>query len=122
MAEPQEVATPDNITPTTEQDERSLSEDSTSPNEVETLPTRGRQSSKPARPALGTRKSSGTIIIPRDSPTVEVHEQYDANDARAMSPRRSGDDIEKMGNDARQALEEYVCPPHPCLFSPQRHT
>ena len=60
-----------------------------------------------ARPTLGSRKSSGTIIIPRDSPTVEAKdEHYDADDARAMSPRRSSDEIEKMGDDARHALEE----------------
>lgn len=59
------------------------------------------------RPTLGTRKSSGTIIIPRDSPTVEVKdEHYDEGDARAMSPRRSSEELDRMGQDARQALEE----------------
>jgi hypothetical protein len=61
------------------------------------------------RPRLGSRKSSGTIIIPRDSPNVEMkeeEEEYDDGDARTMSPRRSSEEIEKMGQDARQALIE----------------
>ena len=62
---------------------------------------------KLARPRLGSRKSSGTIIIPRDSVQVELkEEEYDDGDARTMSPRRSSEEIEKMGQDARQALME----------------
>ncbi|CAI6339701.1 unnamed protein product [Periconia digitata] len=60
---------------------------------------------KLGRPRLGSRKSSGTIIIPRDSPQVELkEEEYDDGDARTMSPRRSSEEIEKMGQEARQAL------------------
>lgn len=59
------------------------------------------------RPRLGSRKSSGTIIVPRDSPNIEMkEEEYDDGDARTMSPRRSSEEIEKMGQDARQALIE----------------
>ncbi|KAL5119700.1 hypothetical protein ACEQ8H_002306 [Pleosporales sp. CAS-2024a] len=61
------------------------------------------------RPSLGSRKSSGTIIIPRDSPNIELKdEEYDDGDARTMSPRRSSEEIEKMGRDARQALIEQA--------------
>jgi len=61
------------------------------------------------RPRLGSRKSSGTIIIPRDSPNVELkEEEYDDGDARTMSPRRSSEEIEKMGQEARQALIEQA--------------
>lgn len=64
-------------------------------------------SNKLVRPRLGSRKSSGTIIIPRDSPQVELkEEEYDDGDARTMSPRRSSEEIEKMGQEARQALIE----------------
>jgi hypothetical protein len=64
-------------------------------------------SDKPQRPRLGSRKSSGTIIIPRDSEQVELkEEEYDDGDARTMSPRRSSEEIEKMGHEARQALIE----------------
>lgn len=59
------------------------------------------------RPRLGSRKSSGTIIIPRESEQVELkEEEYDDGDARTMSPRRSSEEIEKMGHEARQALIE----------------
>jgi hypothetical protein len=57
-----------------------------------------------ARPRLGSRKSSGTIIIPRDSQVEAEEEEYDEGDARTMSPRRSSEEIEKMGQEARQAL------------------
>lgn len=64
---------------------------------------------KPGRPRLGSRKSSGTIIIPRDSEQVELkEEEYDDGDARTMSPRRSSEEIEKMGTEARQALIEQA--------------
>lgn len=64
---------------------------------------------KLGRPRLGSRKSSGTIIIPRDSPQVELkEEEYDDGDARTMSPRRSSEEIEKMGQEARQALIEQA--------------
>lgn len=59
------------------------------------------------RPRIGSRKSSGSIIIPRDSANVELkEEEYEQGDARTMSPRRSSEEIEKMGQDARQALIE----------------
>ncbi|KAH7012405.1 hypothetical protein B0J12DRAFT_545583, partial [Macrophomina phaseolina] len=59
------------------------------------------------RPKLDRRRSSDTIIIPRDSPRVELGEEdevYDENDARAMSPRRTSEEVEKISQEARQAL------------------
>jgi hypothetical protein len=38
----------------------------------------------------------------------EEEEEYDDGDARTMSPRRSSEEIEKMGQDARQALIEQA--------------
>jgi len=73
------------------------------------------------RPRLGSRKSSGTIIVPRDSPHIEMkeeEEEYDDGDARTMSPRRSSEEIEKMGHDARQALIEYVCSSENAILQP----
>lgn len=65
--------------------------------------------SKPQRPNLHTRKSSGTIIVPRDDPNIEMeNEEYDEGDARAMSPRRSSEELDRMEDNARQALVEYV--------------
>lgn len=66
------------------------------------------------RPKLGTRKSSGTIIVPREHPRVELKEGdevFDEDDARAMSPRRSSQDLEKMSQDAREQLNQYVTSP-----------
>lgn len=61
------------------------------------------------RPRLVSRKSSGTIIVPREHPRVELQEGdeiFDEDDARAMSPRRSSQDLEKMSEDARAQLNE----------------
>jgi hypothetical protein len=60
---------------------------------------------------MTSRKSSGTIIVPREHPRVELQEGdevFDEDDARAMSPRRSSQDLEKMSQDAREHLNEYV--------------
>lgn len=61
------------------------------------------------RPKMSSRKSSGTIIVPREHPRVELKEGdevFDDDDARAMSPRRSSQDLEKMSQDARTQLNE----------------
>jgi hypothetical protein len=66
------------------------------------------------RPKLQSRKSSGTIIVPREHPRVELEpgdEVFDEDDARAMSPRRSSQDLEKMSQDARAQLNECVLYP-----------
>ncbi|OBT47646.1 hypothetical protein VE00_02910 [Pseudogymnoascus sp. WSF 3629] len=64
-----------------------------------------------ARPKIGTRKSSGTIIVPRDAPNVELkkgEEVFDEDDARAMSPRRNSEDLEKMSQEARAQLSQHA--------------
>lgn len=64
----------------------------------------------PTRPRLTSRKSSGTIIVPREHPHVELRmgdEVFDEDDARAMSPRRSTRDLEQMSADAREQLRQY---------------
>ncbi len=66
---------------------------------------------QPKRPRLHSRKSSGTIIVPREHPRVELKEGdevFDEDDARAMSPRRSSQDLEKISEDAKLQLNEYV--------------
>jgi len=60
---------------------------------------------------MTSRKSSGTIIVPREHPRVELKEgdeTFDADDARAMSPRRSSQDLEKMSQDARAQLSQHA--------------
>ncbi|KAH7012008.1 hypothetical protein B0J12DRAFT_529816, partial [Macrophomina phaseolina] len=62
-----------------------------------------------SRPKLGLRKSS--MIIPRDNPQVELgdeDEDYDENDARRMSPRRTSEEIEKISQEARETLIEQT--------------
>ncbi|RKF65971.1 putative bzip transcription factor [Erysiphe neolycopersici] len=64
-----------------------------------------------SRPQLATRKSSGTIIVPREHPHVELREgeeEFDEDDARAMSPRRNSRDIEKMSEEAREQLQQHA--------------
>jgi len=63
------------------------------------------------RPKMTSRKSSGTIIVPREHPRVELKEGdevFDEDDARAMSPRRSSQDLEKMSQEARAQLNEHA--------------
>lgn len=61
-----------------------------------------------SRPKLTSRKSSGTIIIPREADVTTPLRDYPPDDARAMSPRRSSSETEKLGNDARLSVQEYV--------------
>lgn len=49
--------------------------------------------------------------MPREHPHVELPEGseiFDEDDARAMSPRRSSQDLEKMSEDARAQLNEHA--------------
>ncbi|MCJ1483550.1 hypothetical protein MMC06_003718 [Schaereria dolodes] len=69
----------------------------------------GRPLSLPTRPKLGSRKSSGTIIVSRDHPQVELqHEEYPPEDARAMSPRRNSTETEKLGEEARISIQAHA--------------
>lgn len=71
--------------------------------------SRSRSNSRTLRPHIGARKSSGTMIIPADHPDVEIKEEsYPADDARAMSPRRSSADTERMVQEARQVAETHA--------------
>lgn len=61
------------------------------------------------RPKLGQRHSSSTIIVPRDAPNIELtDEEYGPGDARTMSPRRTSEEVDRLGENARQALLLYV--------------
>ncbi|KAL8721324.1 MAG: hypothetical protein Q9225_001984 [Loekoesia sp. 1 TL-2023] len=61
---------------------------------------------KLTRPKLTQRKSSGTIIIPRDAPTEAPPQEFPPDDARAMSPRRSSEETDKMLVNARLSIEK----------------
>jgi hypothetical protein len=65
----------------------------------------GPKKMKLQRPQLPTRKSSGTIIVHRDDPNIQlVDEDYGPEDARTMSPRRTSEEVDRLGENARQAL------------------
>lgn len=65
----------------------------------------------PTRPKLPSRQSSGPMIVPRDSSDVgPVESHYGPDDVRAMSPRRTSEDIEALGREAREELRRYVIP------------
>ncbi|KAL8808191.1 MAG: hypothetical protein Q9182_000255 [Xanthomendoza sp. 2 TL-2023] len=61
--------------------------------------------SKLARPPIVSRKSSGTNIIPREAPTEAPPKDFPPDDARAMSPRRSTEETDRMLNSARLSIE-----------------
>lgn len=60
----------------------------------------------PVRPRLPSRQSSGTIIVPRDSVNAgeSTDTWLDSRDVRTMSPRRTSEDIEALGREARDEL------------------
>lgn len=61
------------------------------------------------RPRIGSRKSSGTMIVNRDQPTVvDDADVYDEGDVRTMSPRRSSDELERLSDAARRDLVEQA--------------
>lgn len=64
---------------------------------------------RPVRPPLPSRKSSGPLVVPRDSSAVgPVEQSFGPDDVRAMSPRRTSEDIEALGREAREELKRYV--------------
>lgn len=63
----------------------------------------------PVRPRLPNRHSSGTIIVNRDSSQVgPIDRQFEPDDVRAMSPRRTSEDIENMGKEAREEMQRHA--------------
>ncbi|KAK1779486.1 hypothetical protein QBC45DRAFT_135358 [Copromyces sp. CBS 386.78] len=63
----------------------------------------------PIRPRLPSRKSSGTMIVPRDSIEVgPVEMALGPDDVRAMSPRRTSQDLEILSKEAREELQRHA--------------
>ncbi|KAK2612651.1 hypothetical protein QQS21_001267 [Conoideocrella luteorostrata] len=63
----------------------------------------------PTRPRLPSRKSSGPLVVPRDSSAVgPVDAHFGPDDVRAMSPRRNSEDITKMGREAREEMRRHA--------------
>lgn len=62
----------------------------------------------PTRPRLPTRKSSGTLIVPRDSEEASrlMETRLEPGDVRAMSPRRTSEDLAQMGRQTRAEVQK----------------
>lgn len=57
------------------------------------------------RPGLPSRKSSGPLVVSRESSAVgPVDLHFGPDDVRAMSPRRTSKDIDQIGQKARQDM------------------
>ena len=69
---------------------------------------RPRSSGRLQRPKLGSRKSSGTMIVPRDAQDVVVDDEIEEGDVRTMSPRRNSEEVDKLGEEARRDLIEQA--------------
>lgn len=61
-----------------------------------------------SRPKIGSRKSSGTMIVSRESATTVVDPDFDEGDVRTMSPRRNSAEVDKLGEEARRDLIEQA--------------
>lgn len=59
-----------------------------------------------ARPKLGSRKSSGSMIIGRDAPITVIDDVPDEGDVRSMSPRRNSAEVDQLSQAARRDLVE----------------
>uniref|UniRef100_A0A8H7N1Y8 BZIP transcription factor n=1 Tax=Bionectria ochroleuca TaxID=29856 RepID=A0A8H7N1Y8_BIOOC len=63
----------------------------------------------PTRPRLPSRKSSGPLVVPRDSSAVgPIESDFGPDDVRAMSPRRTTEDIDQMGKEAREEMRRHA--------------
>ncbi|KYK56091.1 bZIP transcription factor [Drechmeria coniospora] len=64
----------------------------------------------PTRPRLPSRKSSGPLAVPRDGSAADAVDDDGCgpDDVGAMSPRRTSDDIDKMGREAREGLQRHA--------------
>lgn len=61
-----------------------------------------------SRPKLGSRKSSGTMIISREQANSAIDPEIEEGDVRTMSPRRNSEEVDKLGEDARRDLIEQA--------------
>jgi short coiled-coil protein len=61
------------------------------------------------RPRIGERQRSNTIIVPKGIDVVQSERpDYPPDDARAMSPRRNSQDIERLEESLRETLKEQA--------------
>ncbi|KAI8664674.1 hypothetical protein NCS57_00509500 [Fusarium keratoplasticum] len=63
----------------------------------------------PQRPPLPTRKSSGPLVVPRDSSAVgPIEPNFGPDDVRAVSPRRTSEELDKIGKEAREEMRRHA--------------
>ena len=67
-----------------------------------------RRSSRIERPRMASRKASASIVVHKSNAIEIRDEEYPPDDARAMSPRRNSEDLERLGREARQSLKEQA--------------
>lgn len=48
------------------------------------------------------------MIVSRDAPTTVVDDGFEEDDVRAMSPRRNSEEVDRLGEAARQDLIEQA--------------
>lgn len=97
---------PTTISQTTSQNEAGTNSDSSrSSAEIDGSPPR----LKVLRPKILSRKSSGPIVVTADHPNIEAQdEEYDEDDARSMSPKRTSAEVARLEEGARAALQEQA--------------
>lgn len=92
-------------TPDSDVSPPSSAESSAVGSEDDTAP---RSSNRLSRPKLGSRKSSGSMIVPRDQTTTVVEDELEEGDVRTMSPRRNSEEVDRLGEAARRDLIEQA--------------
>ena len=62
-----------------------------------------------SRPKMGSRKSSGSMIVSREAAVSVVDDDdIEDGDVRTMSPRRNSDEVDRLGEAARRDLIEQA--------------
>ncbi|MDI1490130.1 MAG: hypothetical protein OHK93_001330 [Ramalina farinacea] len=61
----------------------------------------------PPRPSLGSRQQSGSMIVPSNHPEIECKtpREFPPDDARAMSPRQSTENLDQMCGESRDKIQ-----------------
>jgi len=78
------------------------------PNVFSAIPPTTRKS-RMERPRMGDRQRSSSIIIPKGRDTYQREKiEYPPDDARAMSPRRNSEDLERLELGVRKKIQEYA--------------
>lgn len=71
--------------------------------------TKSSRKSRLERPRMADRQRSSSIIIPKNVDTYQTERpDYPPDDARAMSPRRSSEDLERLELGVRKSLQDQA--------------